>query len=87
MKILAQIKYCNNIIKVLVKVPVTNMPLQPPMPTPLQPPSPIQPPSPLPRPLITKSVSYHNIHNNFNVEKYIEDEKKYIKKMNKYYNE
>ena len=61
MKILAQIKYCNNIIKVLVKVPVTNMPLQPPMPPPLQ------PPSPLPRPLITKSVSYQNIHNKFNV--------------------
>lgn len=78
MKILAQIKHCNNIIKVLVKVPVTN-----PRPLPLQPP----PPLPLPRPLITKSVSYHNMHNNFNVEKYIEDEKKYIKKMNKYYNE
>ncbi len=81
MKILAQIKHCNNIIKVLVKVPVTNQPLQP-----LQPRQP-QPPLPLPHPLITKSVSYHNIHNNFNVEKYIEDEKKYIKKMNKYYNE
>jgi hypothetical protein len=42
---------------------------------------------------ITKSVSYHNQHNqhnqrnNFNVEKYIEDEKKYIKKMIKYYNQ
>jgi hypothetical protein len=36
---------------------------------------------------ITKSVSYYNQRNNFNVEKYIEDEKKYIKKMIKYYNQ
>ena len=35
---------------------------------------------------ITKSVSYHNVYNPLNVEKYIEDEKKYIKKMVKYYN-
>ena len=34
----------------------------------------------------TKSVSYHNVYNPLNVEKYIEDEKKYIKKMVKYYN-
>jgi hypothetical protein len=35
---------------------------------------------------ITKSISYHNVYKNFNVEKYMEDEKKYIKKMIKYYN-
>jgi hypothetical protein len=63
MKVSEQIKNCNNIVKVLIKIyfipQVSNN-------------------------NITKSVSYHK---NFNVEKYIEDEKKYVKKMVKYYNQ
>jgi hypothetical protein len=35
---------------------------------------------------ITKSVSYHNVYKPFNVEKHMDDEKKYITKMVKYYN-
>ena len=90
MKILAQITHCNNIIKILVKVPSmtqTSMPLtsipQTSMPLTSIP----QTSMPQTSAPITKSVSYHNIYKNFNMEKYIEDEKKYIKKMVKYYNE
>ena len=68
MKILAQIKNCNNIIKVFIKINFI-------------------PQLSTNNNNITKSVSYHNKHNNFNVEKYIKDEKKYIKKMVKYYNQ
>ena len=69
MKISAQIKNCNNIIKVLIKIhfipqlPINNV-------------SKINN-------NITKSSSYHNTHKHFN----IEDEKKYVRKMVKYYNQ
>ncbi len=85
MKILAQITHCNNIIKILVKVPSmtqTSMPQ-----TSIPQTSIPQTSMPQTSAPITKSVSYHNIYKNFNMEKYIEDEKKYIKKMVKYYNE
>jgi len=36
--------------------------------------------------IISKSTSYHDIYKKFNVEKYIKDEKKYIKNMINYYN-
>lgn len=57
MKILAQIKNCNNIIKVFIKINF------------------IPQLSTNHNNNITKSVSYHNKHNNLNVEKYIKDEK------------
>jgi hypothetical protein len=76
MKIVAQFTHCNNIVKILVKVPL----MPPKAPIALS-------PKPQPSVPISKSVSYHNIYKNFNLEKYIEDEKKYIKKMVKYYNE
>jgi hypothetical protein len=92
MKILAQIKYCNNIIKILVKVPTT-VPHTPNIHT-TNIPTTTSNTTNIPTttsnttaPIITKSVSYHNIYKNFNLEEYIKDEKKYIKKMVKYYNQ
>ena len=82
MKILAQIKYCNNIIKILVKVPTTAPHTTAPHTTNIPTTT-----SNTTAPIITKSVSYHNIYKNFNLEEYIKDEKKYIKKMVKYYNQ
>ncbi len=123
MKVVTQIKYCNNIIKILIKVPTntTSIPITntsrthatntAPIPATNTSPIPITNTSPIPitntspipitntaiiptasrtsstNTTITKSVSYYNIYKDFNVKKYIEDEKKYIKKMVKYYNQ
>ena len=117
MKILAQIKYCNNIIKILVKVPTTAPHTTAPHTTTSNTtniPTTTSNTTNIPTitsntttsntttsnttniptttsnttaPIITKSVSYHNIYKNFNLEEYIKDEKKYIKKMVKYYNQ
>lgn len=72
MNLTTQIKNCNNITKVLVKVHFI----------PLISKNNVQKINNN----ITKSISYHNIHKNYNVEKYLEYEKKYIKKMINYYN-